>query len=65
MHEETEVTRKAVDWVMQKRFVSVNLNSEPPTSCSRIGHLIANYIEDKGAVFIKKRNTEESKGVLI
>nr|AOE13836.1 hypothetical protein [uncultured bacterium] len=47
---------------MQEGIVSVDLNSESPSSCSRIGDLIANYIEDKGAVFIKKRNTEESKG---
>jgi 3-isopropylmalate dehydrogenase len=65
MHEEAEVTRKAVDWAMEEGIVSVDLNSESPSSCSRIGDLIANYIEDKGAVFINKRNTEESKGVII
>ncbi|NQY67554.1 MAG: 3-isopropylmalate dehydrogenase [Flavobacteriales bacterium] len=63
--EEAEVTRESVDWAMQEGIVSVDLSFESPSSCSRIGDMIANYIEDNGAVFINKRNTEESKGVLI
>ena len=64
LYNEAEVVRNAVDWAMEEGIVSQDLSKDSPSACSNIGDLIANYIED-GDLTINKRNTEESKGVLI
>ena len=65
MNEEAAVIRQAVDWAMEEGIVSQDLSADSPSACSTIGDLIANYIEGHGELTINKRNTEESKGVLI
>lgn len=65
LFEEAAAVREAVDWAIEENIVSLDLSPESPSSCSLIGDMIANYIEDLGFVTINKRNTEESKGVLI
>ena len=40
-------------------------DSTSSSSCSTIGDVIASYIEDPSVVAINKRNTQESRGVMI
>ncbi|MDX2362039.1 MAG: 3-isopropylmalate dehydrogenase [Crocinitomicaceae bacterium] len=65
MYDEANLVREAVDWALAEGIVSEDISPEDATSCSIIGDLIANYIEQHGDVTINKRNTEECKGVLI
>ena len=65
LFEEATVVREAINWAMNEGFVSVDISSESPSSCSVIGDLIANHIEGFGNSSINKKNIEESKGVLI
>lgn len=65
LHEEANFIRKAVNWVMEEGVVTQDINSESPSPCSTIGDVIASYLDDPSVVAINRRNTEESRGVLI
>lgn len=65
LHEEANIVREAVQWAMQEGIVSVDIDSDSPSKCSTIGDLIASRIENGGEMTFNKKNTEDSKGVLI
>lgn len=65
LNDEAKVVREAVLWAMEEGIVSVDLDAESPSKCSTIGDLIASRIENDREMTYNKKNTEESKGVLI
>lgn len=65
LFEEAKVIREAVEWALAEGIVSQDISKDASYGCNLIGDHIANYIENYGEVEINKRNTEESKGVLI
>lgn len=64
LYDEAKVVRESVQWALSEGQLTPDLLPDNPVSCSTLGDLLAQYIED-GALTINKMNVEESKGVII
>lgn len=65
LNEEAGIVRDAVKWALQERLTTQDIDAENALGCNAVGDLIAQYIEENGNVTLNRRNSEESKGVLI
>ncbi|MFT5778595.1 MAG: 3-isopropylmalate dehydrogenase [Crocinitomicaceae bacterium] len=65
MFDEAKLVREAVNWSLKEQLVTEDLNPVEAHSCSSVGDIISAYIEENGDLTINKKNTAESKGVLI
>lgn len=65
LNEEASVVRKAVQWALKEKLTTQDIDAENAHGCNMVGDLIAQYIEENDSVTINRRNSEESKGVLI
>src|SRR4051794_22104005 len=65
MHEEADLVRKAVDWTMQNKFVTKDIDSINFYFTSTIGDLIADYVNNKITGEVNQKNIELRKSTII
>ena len=65
MDEEARVVREAVKWALSENVVTEDIDPINRIGCNAVGDIIAEYIEEHGRLTLNKRNSEESKGILI
>ena len=65
MHEEASLIRKAVDWTLQNKFVTKDIDSINFYFTSTIGDLIADYINNKITGEVNQKNIELRKSTII
>jgi len=65
LFEEAKVVRNAVNWALKEGLVTQDLNPEDAKSCSAMGDLIAEYIEQNEQLVVNKKNTDEAKFQII
>ena len=66
LFEEAEMIRNAVDWALDNNIVTQDLDTEGnASSCSKVGDLIAYYIEEKGNLTFKKESVKISLNCII
>ena len=65
MHEEASLIRKAVDWTLQNKFVTKDIDSINFYFTSTIGDLIADYVNNKITGEVNQKNIELRKSTII
>jgi 3-isopropylmalate dehydrogenase len=65
MHEEASIVRKAVDWTMQNKFVTKDIDSINFYFTSTIGDLVADYVNNKITGEVNQKNIELRKSTII
>ena len=65
MHEEASLIRKAVDWTMQNKFVTKDIDSINFYFTSTIGDLVADYVNNKITGEVNQKNIELRKSTII
>lgn len=65
LFQEAELIRKGVDWAIKEGIVTQDLSQENPSRCSKVGDIIAYFIEEKGQMTLGKNNILESSDCII
>jgi len=66
LFQEAEMIRNGVRWALNHRFVTDDLDQEnDPSTCSKVGDIIAWYIEEKGSVSIDSELAKLSQSCII
>jgi 3-isopropylmalate dehydrogenase len=65
MNEEAALVRKAVDWTLEHRFVTQDIDATNYYATSVIGDLIKDFIEQKSPAEINKKYMELGKSTII
>ena len=66
LYQEAEMIRNAVRWALNNEIVTQDIGQEnDPSTCSKVGDVIAWYIEEKGSVSIKSESTRLSMNCII
>ncbi len=65
LHQEAEVIRNAVNWALNEGVVTEDITSETSSKCSVVGDLIAHYIEERGAIVLKKDQMNEALNAVV
>lgn len=65
MHEEAIIVRKAVEWTLQNKFVTKDIDSINFYFTSTIGDLVADYISNKISGEVNQSNIELRKSTII
>ncbi|MEM9896647.1 MAG: hypothetical protein AAF789_09790, partial [Bacteroidota bacterium] len=65
-YEEATIIKNAVNWALMNGITTNDLKSEEePSTCSKVGDMLAWYVEEKGAVSIRKESTKLSLNCII
>ncbi len=68
LFQEAEMIKNAVKWALNNGVATqdiVNSSDQEPSSCSKVGDMIAWFIEEKGSVSINSESTKLSQNVII
>jgi 3-isopropylmalate dehydrogenase len=65
MHEEANLIREAVDWTLQNKFVTKDIDSINFYFTSTIGDLVADYVNNKITGEVNQKNIELRKSTII
>ena len=66
LFQEAEMIKNGVNWALNNGIATKDLNaSNDPSTCSKVGDIIAWFIEEKGSVNIKSESTKLSLNCII
>lgn len=68
LFQESEMIKNGVKWALNNGVATQDIcinNDQEPSSCSKVGDMIAWFIEEKGSVSIKRESTRLSQNVII
>jgi len=65
MNDEAELVRDAVDWTLQNRFVTKDIDNINFYFTSTIGELVADYVSNKITGEVNQKNIELRKSTII
>jgi len=66
LFQEAEMIKNGVKWALNNGIVTKDLsNQEEPSACSKVGDMVAWFIEEKGSVNIKRESTKLSLNCII
>ncbi|MDE0471672.1 MAG: 3-isopropylmalate dehydrogenase [Ekhidna sp.] len=65
LSQEAEMINNGVNWALKNGIITKDLNNENPSACSKVGDVVAWFIEEKGSVNIKQELTKLSLNCII
>ena len=66
LFQEAKMIKNGVKWALNNRIITKDLaNGEEPSTCSKVGDMVAWFIEEKGSINIKRESTKLSLNCII